>query len=134
VLQTKIRAVAALTLAFGLGVFVLAPGSSAKSGSTASVKHIKVSGCVQPGDPPNDFSLKTNAGKVYGLSSSAVKLADHLGHQVTIAGELKPRVTKADYDFEGSEVQEYAVKNPGSALDIEVATLKMIGTSCPSAR
>lgn len=121
------------TLLYVLGAFVFAPSSFGKSGNADSIKHIKISGCLQPGDPPNDFSLRTKAGKMYGLSSSSVKLADHLGHQVTVVGELKPRVKKEDYDFEGSEVREYGAKGQGSALDIEVATLKMIGLSCLSA-
>jgi hypothetical protein len=45
-----------------------------------------ITGCLQKGYEPDEFSITGEDGKVWGLRSSAVKLDGHLGHKVTVSG------------------------------------------------
>src|SRR5438270_1993346 len=51
---------------------------------------VTVTGCLQKGDEAGEFSITGENGKTYGLRSTAVKLADHVGHKVTVTGQAKP--------------------------------------------
>jgi hypothetical protein len=41
---------------------------------------------VQKGDEAGEFSIAGEDGKLWGLRSTTVKLEDHVGHKVTVAG------------------------------------------------
>ena len=45
-----------------------------------------VTGCSQKGDETGEFSIAGEDGRLWGLRSSTIKLEDHLGHKVTVAG------------------------------------------------
>lgn len=94
----------------------------AKKGGSKSV-----TGCLQKGDEPEEFSLTTDDGKTYGLRSSAVKLADHLGHKVTVSGSLKPE-TEEKGENEAKESKEG--KENKEAGDIRVTKLRMVSETC----
>src|SRR5215471_17257331 len=49
---------------------------------------VTVTGCLVKGDEAREYSITGDDGKTYGLRSSTVKLADHLGHKVTIEGTV----------------------------------------------
>ena len=40
-----------------------------------------VTGCLQKGDEPGEFSITGEDGKTWGLESSSVKLEEHIGHR-----------------------------------------------------
>lgn len=86
-----------------------------------------VTGCLQKGDEADEYSITDADGKTYGLRSSSVKFADHLGHKVTVSGHLRP-------ESEENEANERKEKNEQNekkeAGDIRVTTLKMVSTSC----
>jgi len=86
-----------------------------------------VTGCLQKGDEPNEFSLTADDGKLYGLRSSAVKLADHIGHKITVSGSFKAEGNEKDAD-EAKESKEG--KGNKEAGDIQVTKLKMVSESC----
>ena len=51
------------------------------------MSHTKiVTGCLQKGDEPGEFSITGQDGRTWGLRSSNVKLEQHVGHQVTVTG------------------------------------------------
>lgn len=92
-----------------------------------------ITGCLQKGDEPDEFTITGEDGKTWGLRSTTVKLADHVGHKVTITGsparESKAATKKetAEEKPEGkmekaSEKQEYR--------DLRVSSLKMVSDSC----
>jgi hypothetical protein len=113
--STKIFALL-LTLMVVVGIAIYA-GSQAK-GETKTV-----TGCLQKGDEPNEYSITDASGKTYGLYSSDVKLADHLGQKVTVTG--KPKAEK-----EETEEREEKGSNKKEVGDIQVTKLTMVSTSC----
>jgi len=95
--------------------------------SSKSSEGVSVTGCLQKGgDAPGEFSITGADGKVYGLRSSSVKLADHVGHTVTVSGKLKAEGKDEDED-EAKESKEGGKKESG---DIQVSKLKMVSESC----
>jgi hypothetical protein len=89
-----------------------------KSGDTKTV-----TGCLQKGDEADEFSLTGEDGMLYGLRSSSVQLAPHVGHKVTVSGKFKAEGYEKDED----EKKESGKKEAG---DIQVSSLKMVSDSC----
>ena len=88
-----------------------------------------VTGCLQKGDEAGEFSIAGEDGKVWGLRSSTVKLEDHVGHKVTVAGTASGE-SKAE---EKKEKKEGAVENASQKeeyRDLRVTSLKMISDTC----
>jgi hypothetical protein len=85
-----------------------------------------VTGCLQKGDQPDQFSITGEDGKSWDLRSSTVKLADHVGHQVTVNGS-PTREAKAEEKKEG-QVQNAGQKE--ELGELRVTSLKMISQSC----
>jgi len=112
-----------LGLVFVTSAFLFAATAQMESKKGGSVS---VTGCLQKGDEANEFSITGNDGKVYGLRSSSVKLADHVGHTVTVSGKLKAEGKDEDED-EAKESKEGGKKETG---DIQVSKLKMVSESC----
>lgn len=82
---------------------------------TAGRKTITVTGCLQKGDDPDEFAITGENGKNYDLKSATVDLGKHVGHKVAVTGALEPE-EKEEKDAKGGDVQ--------------VASLKMISTTC----
>jgi predicted lipid-binding transport protein (Tim44 family) len=85
-----------------------------------------VTGCLQKGDQPDQFSITGEDGKSWDLRSSTVKLAEHVGHQVTVTGS-PTREAKAEEEKEG-QVQKAAGKE--ELGELRVISLKMVSQSC----
>ncbi len=85
-----------------------------------------VTGCLQKGDQPDQFSITGEDGKSWDLRSTAVKLADHVGHQVTVTGS-PTREAKAEEKKEG-QVENAARKE--ELRELGVTSLKMVSQSC----
>jgi hypothetical protein len=99
-------------------VFAIYLGAQAKSETKT------VTGCLQKGDEPNEYSITDTSGKIYEMRSSEVKLADHLGHKVTVTGRMK-----GERDEDEDEERE-AKGSKKEAGYIQVANLTMVSTSC----
>src|SRR2546423_1059073 len=84
-------------------------------------------GGPQKGDNPDEFSILGENGKSWELRSGTVKLADHVGHQVTVTGS-PTREAKAEEKKEG-QVEKAAGKEELGELG--VTSLKMVSQSCP---
>jgi hypothetical protein len=85
-----------------------------------------VTGCLQKGDEAGEFSITGEDGKTWGLSSTSVKLDQHLGHKVTVTGT-------ATHETKAEEKKEGQVENAGSKkeyADLTVTSLKMVSDSC----
>jgi hypothetical protein len=98
--------------------------SAQKSGKSGG--NVSVTGCLQKGDEADEFSLTGDDGKLYDLRSSSVKLAEHVGHKVTVSGKFKAEGYEKDED-EAKENKESGKKEAG---DIQVSSLKMVSASC----
>jgi hypothetical protein len=124
-MMAKSKQLMTLMLIFFFAICVLAFSASAqKSGKKGG--NTTVTGCLQKGDEAGEFSLTGDDGKVYGLRSSSVKLAEHVGHKITVSGKLKAEGSEKDED-EAKESKEGGKKEAG---DIQVSNLKMVSSSC----
>ena len=96
-----------------------------KHANRAAKSHT-ITGCLQKGDEPDEFSITGEDGKTYGLRSSTVVLSKHLGHKVTVTGNLKAE----SYEKEKGESEEHEKKEAVEAGDIRVTNLKMVSDTC----
>ena len=85
-----------------------------------------VTGCLQKGDEPGEFSITGEDGKTWGLRSTSVKLDEHLGHKVNVTGTTTHE-TKAEEKKEG-QVENAASK--AEYADLTVTSLKMVSETC----
>jgi hypothetical protein len=92
----------------------------------ASPQPMTVTGCLQKGTQPGESTLTADDGKSYDLRSENVKLAQHIGHQVTVTGTASTE-TKADEKREG-QVETAASKE--AVGNLSVTELKMISKTC----
>ena len=117
---------AAMVLIIGLCVQTAVSGQegTTKRKHAAAGKTMTVTGCLQKGDEANEFAITDN-GKTYGLRSTKVDLAKHVGHQVSVTGTFK-----AEGKEEGEENEANEKKEMKEAGDIRVRSLKMIKEGC----
>jgi hypothetical protein len=104
-----------------LGICSFLPQAVAQSAKEKKGQTVTITGCVQKGDEADEFAITQN-GKKYGLKSTNVKLADHLGHQVTVTG----KITRGPGQSEEGEKEEQGREH----ADVHVTSLKMISTTC----
>jgi len=117
-----VRLFALLLFVFAL-VASVAPSASAQE--KAAIK-TTVTGCLQKGDEAGEFSITGEDGKMYGLRSQTVKLSQHVGHKVTITGNLSAESAEK----EKGEAEEHGKKEAAEAGDIRVTDLKMVSDKC----
>src|ERR1700674_4017461 len=95
------------------------------------MSHTKiVTGCLQKGDEPGEFSITGQDGRTWGLRSSSVKLEQHVGHQVTVTGSAH-RESKAQEKAE--EKKEGQMENAAGKEEyghLRVTSLKMVRDTC----
>ena len=109
-----------------------AQATAAPAEAAAMHKHaaIKVTGCLQKGESTDEFSLTGKDGKTWELHSTAVKLAEHLGHTVTVTG-VRHHETKAEEAKEAkTEPAETKAAEAKEAGDLLVTSLKMVSKTC----
>jgi hypothetical protein len=122
-MQTLFRLVVLFVFALVLGVYVT-PSASTQEKSMSS--KTSVTGCLQKGDEPGEYSITGEDGKTYGLRSKTVKLSPHVGHKVTVTGTLRPESAEK----EKGEAKEHEKNEAMEAGDIRVTSLKMVSEKC----
>jgi hypothetical protein len=89
-----------------------------------------VTGCLQKGDEPGEWSITGEDGKTWELRSKTVKLDEHVGHQVTVTGSAKHE-SKAEEKAEGKkEGQMEKAAGKEAYGDLRVTDLKMVSETC----
>ncbi len=87
-----------------------------------------VTGCLQKGEEPGGFVLTGDDGKTWELTSDGgTKLADHVGHKVTLTGTRIHESKNHEEKTEKDEKKEAAGKEHG---DLKVDKLEMVSESC----
>ena len=104
-----------------LAVTLLHPASSAW-GKGAEKSSSTVTGCLAQGDEANEFSIKGEDGKTYGLRSSNVKLSEHLNHKITVTGKVTSEKHAGKVEAKTGRPEEDA--------HMKVSTLTMVSTNC----
>ncbi len=125
-MQDVVRVFVLIVCALVLGAYT-SPGASAQEQSTRG--KATVTGCLQKGDEPGEFSITGANGKTYGLRSKTVDLSQHLGHKVTVTGTLRPESTENEKG-EARENEKSEKKEMTEAGDIRVSNLQMISEKC----
>ena len=88
---------------------------------TNTVHTATVTGCLAQGDESNEYAIKTENGKIYGLSSSTIDLVKHMNHRVTVTGAVTANTEKNNTTSIGQPEEDFLMK----ATD-----LKMVSTTC----
>jgi hypothetical protein len=101
-----------------------APQENQEQKSASQTK--TVTGCLQKGNEPNEFSITGEDGQSWDLYSSKVKLADHVSHQVTVTGPIT-REAKAEPNKEGQAEKAAGKEEVG---ELRVTSLKMVSQTC----
>ncbi len=122
-MQKLVRLFILLAFALALSAYVT-PTASAQEKMAGG--KTTVTGCLQKGDEPGEYSITGEDGKTYGLRSKAVNLSQHLGHKVTITGTLRAESAEK----EKGEAEEHEKREAAEAGDIRVTDLKMVSDTC----
>ena len=61
-------------------------GQEANQDKSAEVRNI--TGCLSKGDSANEFKVTAGDGSTWEVKSKTVKLSPHVGHTVTVTGEV----------------------------------------------
>jgi hypothetical protein len=109
--------------------FVYAQDTMGKMDKKANTKMSSesVTGCLQKGAEAHGYTLTAEDGKVWELYSTKVKLADHVGHKVSVMGSSSQQSEMAEKKINDSEMKENGGKDHG---DLKVSSLKMVSESC----
>jgi len=110
--------VLAACLALTICIFALAANAQQ---SDKKAKRVTVTGCLQKGDQAEEFFITGENGRNYELVSSTVKLAEHVGHKVSVTGTVIE-----DED----EESENPGQGEGGSGRLQVTSLKMISEAC----
>jgi hypothetical protein len=105
---------------------------TAAPANTARPKHaeITVTGCLQKGDSADEFAITGENDKTWELRSGTVKLAEHVGHTVTITGVRHHETKTEEAKEQKTEKKESKEAEAKEAGDLGVASLKMVSDSC----
>src|SRR5205809_5201054 len=122
-MEKMVRLFALIAFALAVGFYVTPTASAQEKTATSKTT---VTGCLQKGDEPGEYSITGEDGKTYGLRSRTVKLSAHLGHKVTVTGKLRAESAEK----EKGEAAEHEKKEVAEAGDIRVADLKMVSDKC----
>ncbi|MEP7086022.1 MAG: hypothetical protein ABI884_01710 [Gemmatimonadota bacterium] len=77
-------------IVFSLAAMLVLAGSLTASAATAPSARAadSATGCLQKGDKPDSFKLVSKDGKSWDVWSKKVSLAGHVGHTVTLTGDV----------------------------------------------
>ena len=95
-----------------------------------SARTQSVTGCLQKGDEPGEFSITGEDGKTWGLRSTSVKLDEHLGHKVNVTGTTTHETKAAEKAEERKEGQVENAASKAEYADLTVTSLKMVSETC----
>jgi hypothetical protein len=122
-------AIALLTLLLFAGT-----AGRATAQDTPSTTHNKtrtLTGCLQKGDDANEYRLTTAKGSTWELKSNGHKLSNHVGHTVTITGEVSNAEMHGAKEDAKSEAKEHGMdKESTEHGHMKVTNLKMVSDSC----
>ena len=89
-----------------------------------------LTGCLQKGSEAAVFSITAEDGKAWDLSSTTVKLDEHVGHQVTVTGSVHHESKAQEKAEEKKEGQVEKAAGKEEYGDLRVTDLKMVSETC----
>ena len=114
-------------------------GSQDKMGGKHHRMHGKgmhVTGCLQKGSGPDEYTLTSDDGRKFTLHSTSVSLAEHVGHKVTVSGKMAGAGSEgaSSTTTRGSASQGGQSSSSAQGAEsgnIDVTHLKMVSATCP---
>src|SRR6202165_1746462 len=102
-----------------------------KKAEQKPMRHMEtITGCLQKGDEPGEFSIIGKDGTTWGLHSTNVKLDTHLGHTVTVAGSRTHESKAQEKAEEKKEGQVEKASSKEEYADLSVTSLQMMSENC----
>ena len=91
----------------------------------------EITGCLSKGDSANEFLLTGNDGSTWEVRSSAVALADHVGHTVTATGVVSnAKMHNMKEDAKGV-AKDVGMKNNNTEHGhLKVTDVRRVSDSC----
>jgi hypothetical protein len=121
-------------IVLSLAATLLLAGALPASATTTvgGVAADSATGCLQKGDKPDTFKLVDKDGKSWDVWSKKVSLAGHVGHMVTLTGDVKKGGMSGMKDTSMSKMGDSSsmagMGSSGGGMD--VTALKMVSASC----
>jgi len=122
----KIAAVLSLLVFAG---FSMAQDTTSSGKSKSDVRSI--TGCLSQGSSADQFVLNANDGSTWDIKSDKVALADHLGHTITVKGNVS-NATMHNMKEEAKDAAANAgmKKSNDEHGSLEATSVKMVSKSC----
>jgi len=95
-----------------------------KQDKSAEVRNI--TGCLSKGDSANEFKVTASDGSTWDVKSKTVKLSPHVGHTVTVTGEVSNAAAHGAKEKAKSTMDADA-KEHGT---LNVTKVEMVSESC----
>jgi hypothetical protein len=90
-----------------------------------------ITGCLSKGDSANEFLLTGNDGSTWEVRSSAVALAEHVGHTVTATGVVSnAKMHNMKEDAKEAAKDSGMKKSADEHGHMKVTEVKMVSDSC----
>jgi len=117
------------------GAFVLAGALTASAAtSQRALAPGSATGCLQKGDKPNTFKLVGKDGKSWDVMSDKISLAGHVGHTVTLTGDMMHGDMEGMKDTSMSKMgMKDTTKMTGAATSsgaMNVTAMTMVSATC----
>jgi hypothetical protein len=113
--------------------FLLAGALSASAAmSPRAISPETATGCLQKGDKPNTFKLVGKDGKSWDVMSDKISLAGHVGHTVTLTGDVMKGDMAGMKDTSMSKMKD-TTKMGGASMSggaMNVTAMTMVSATC----
>jgi len=104
---------------------------NAASDSQSKAERRTITGCLAKGDSANEFDLKANDGSTWELKSDKVALADHVGHTVSVTGEVSHAKMHNLKEDAKDAAKDAGIKKENKEYGhLKVTGLQMVSKSC----
>ena len=106
---------------------------TASSNRVVSAAADSATGCLQKGDKPNTFKLVSKDGKSWDVTSSKLSLAGHVGHTVTLSGDMMKNQMSQMKDTSMSKMKmgDSSMSGTGSSSGtLNATSMKMVSATC----
>ena len=90
-----------------------------------------ITGCLSQGDSAKEFNLKADDGSTWEVRSSAVSLADHVGHKISATGVVSNATAhNMKEDTKDMAHDTGATKENNEHGHLKITDVQMVSDSC----
>lgn len=116
-----------VVLAVGVSVWAMASDSTAKGKSDTRT----ITGCLAQGDNAKEFKLTAEDGSTWEVRSSAVSLAEHVGHTISATGVVSNAMAHNMKEDTKDMAHDTGMKKDNKEHGhLKVTDVKMVSDSC----